>query len=66
MFGQPPFSSNLIMSNIKMFRYEWIWNKPLPQGFLNAKKMPMRATENISVFYKKLPTYNPQMRGATV
>lgn len=45
-----------------MFRYEWIWNKPLPQGFLNAKRMPMRATENISVFYKKLPTYNPQMR----
>lgn len=44
-----------------MFRYEWIWEKPLAQGFLNANKMPLRATENISVFYKKLPTYNPQM-----
>jgi DNA modification methylase len=61
-FGQPPFSSMLIMSNIEMFRYEWIWKKTLPQGFLNSKKMPLRATENISVFYKKLPTYNPQMK----
>lgn len=65
LFGQPPFSSRLIMSNLKMFRYEWIWNKPLPQGFLNANRMPMRATENISVFYKKLPIYHPQMRGGT-
>lgn len=61
LFGQPPFSSLLISSNIRMFRYEWIWEKPLAQGFLNANKMPLRATENISVFYKKLPTYNPQM-----
>ena len=61
LFGQSPFSSMLINSNITMFRYEWIWNKPLAQGFVNANKMPLRATENISVFYKKLPTYNPQM-----
>lgn len=62
LFGQPPFSSMLIMSNIKMFRYEYIWCKNLSVGFLNANKMPLRATENISVFYKNLPTYNPQMR----
>ena len=60
LFGQPPFSSELIVSNRKMFRYEWIWRKSLAQGFLNANRMPLRATENISVFYKKLPTYNPQ------
>lgn len=60
LFGQPPFSSLLISSNLKMFRYEWVWNKPLAQGFLNANRMPMRATENISVFYKKQPVYNPQ------
>lgn len=60
LFGQPPFSSKLICSNLKMFRYEWVWYKPLALGFLNANRMPLRATENISVFYKKLPTYNPQ------
>lgn len=62
LFGQPPFSSMLIMENKEMFRYEWIWKKTLAQGFLNSKKMPLRATENISVFYDKLPIYNPQMR----
>ncbi len=60
LFGQPPFSTMLIASNAKMFRYEWVWVKTLAQGFLNANKMPMRATENISVFYQKLPKYNPQ------
>lgn len=60
LFGQPPFSTSLIESNRKMFRYEWIWRKTLPQGFLNANRMPLRTTENISVFYSKLPTYNPQ------
>ena len=60
LFGQPPFSSRLVVSNIKNFRYEWIWKKSLAQGFLNANKMPLRATENISVFYRKLPIYNPQ------
>ena len=62
LFGQPPFSSELIVSNKKMFRYEWIWQKTLPQGFLNANRMPLRASENIMVFYKRLPTYNPQMK----
>jgi site-specific DNA-methyltransferase (adenine-specific) len=54
-----PFTSALVMSNIKMFKYEWIWEKT-PTGFLNAKKMPMKSIENILVFYNSLPTYNPQ------
>lgn len=57
-----PFTTDLIKSNRKMFRYEIIWKKTLPTGFLNARKMPMRVHENICVFYKHLPTYNPQMR----
>lgn len=55
-----PFTSMLIMSNLKLFRYEWIWEKNKSTGFLNAKKMPLKNHENIVVFYKKLPTYNPQ------
>ncbi|WP_242808173.1 site-specific DNA-methyltransferase [Bacillus sp. N447-1] len=54
-----PFASKLIMSNPNLFRYDWIWEKTLATGHLNAKKMPMRAHESILVFYKKLPTYNP-------
>ncbi|MDA2619233.1 site-specific DNA-methyltransferase [Bacillus cereus] len=54
-----PFSAQLIVSNPKLFRYEWIWEKTAATGHLNAKKMPMRAHESILVFYKKLPTYNP-------
>ena len=50
------------MSNPKMFRYEWIWEKEQGTGHLNAKKMPLKTHENILVFYKHLPTYNPQMR----
>ena len=60
LFSQMPFGASLIMSNPKMFRYEWIWEKNCPVGFLNAKKMPLRKHENILVFYKHLPTYNPQ------
>lgn len=60
LFSQMPFGASLIMSNPKMFRYEWIWEKNQPVGFLNAKKMPLRKHENILVFYKHLPTYNPQ------
>lgn len=60
--AQPPFDKVLAMSNIKMFRYEWIWIKSNSTGFLNAHKMPMKATENVLVFYNSLPTYNPQMR----
>ena len=60
LFSQMPFGASLIMSNPKMFRYEWIWEKNQAAGFLNAKKMPLRKHENILVFYKHLPTYNPQ------
>lgn len=60
LFSQMPFGANLIMSNPKMFRYEWIWEKEQSTGWLNAKKMPLKKHENILVFYKHLPTYNPQ------
>jgi site-specific DNA-methyltransferase (adenine-specific) len=55
-----PFTTILASSNLKLFRYEWIWIKSKGSGFMNSKKMPMRYHENILVFYKKLPTYNPQ------
>ena len=60
LFGAEPFSSLLRVSNISMYKYDWIWNKSKPLGFINAKRMPLKDIENISVFYKKLPTYNPQ------
>lgn len=62
LFSQLPFAVDLINANRKMFRYEWIWEKSVACGFLNAKKMPLRAHENILVFYRRLPTYNPQWR----
>ena len=55
-----PFGADLINSNRKQFRYEWIWHKTMPVGFLNANRMPLRAHENILVFYEKLPKYHPQ------
>jgi DNA modification methylase len=58
--SQQPFTSKLIMSNLSDFRYEWIWEKNKSTGHLNAKKMPMKSHENVCVFYKNLPTYNPQ------
>lgn len=61
LFAQTPFDKVLGVSNLENLRYEIIWQKTAPTGFLNAKKMPMKAHENILVFYKKLPTYNPQM-----
>jgi DNA modification methylase len=60
LFAQTPFDKVLGASNLKMLKYEWIWEKDRASGHLNAKKMPMKAHENILVFYKKLPTYNPQ------
>lgn len=60
--AQTPFDKILGASNIKMMKYEWIWQKDGGTGHLNAKKMPMKDHENILVFYKRLPTYNPQMR----
>lgn len=62
LFGQGIFANHLISSNEKMYRYKWIWKKARAVGFLNAKRMPLRTVEEILVFYKKLPTYNPQMR----
>jgi len=55
-----PFASLLVTSNLKYFRYDWIWKKNKSTGFLNAKKMPLRNHESILIFYKNLPTYNPQ------
>ena len=63
LFAQTPFDKILGCSNIKLLRYEWIWEKPQGAGFLNAKKMPLKSHENILVFYKKLPIYHPQMEG---
>ena len=60
MFGSEPFSSSLRMSNIRNYKYDWIWKKTKPQGFLNAKKMPLKDVENIIVFYKITCTYVPQ------
>ena len=60
LFAQTPFDKVLGASNLKLLKYEWIWEKTQATGHLNAKKMPMKAHENILVFYKKLPTYNPQ------
>jgi site-specific DNA-methyltransferase (adenine-specific) len=58
--AQTPFDKILGCSNLKDLKYEWIWEKTTATGHLNAKKMPMKAHENILVFYRKLPTYNPQ------
>lgn len=59
LFGSEPFSSHLRMSNIKMFKYDWVWHKNKPTGMLNAKKQPMRNIEIISVFYKNQCKYLP-------
>lgn len=60
LFGQGTFYVDLVNSNRKLFRYDLIWDKQLSSGFLNANRMPLRKHEQIAVFYKKLPTYNPQ------
>lgn len=57
--AQTPFDKVLGASNLEMLKYEWIWEKTQATGHLNAKKMPMKAHENILVFYKNLPIYNP-------
>lgn len=61
LFGNGMFTADLMQSNRKLWRYNLIWQKTQPTGFLNAKKMPLRAHEDICVFYKTLPIYNPQM-----
>jgi site-specific DNA-methyltransferase (adenine-specific) len=60
LFGSEPFTSKLINSNLKMFRYSLIWEKNKFSDFLNSKRKPMKIHEDICVFYKKQPTYNPQ------
>ena len=61
MFAQTPFDKILGCSNLGQLRYEWIWEKTQATGHLNAKIMPMKAHENLLVFYDKPPVYNPQM-----
>ena len=61
LFGQGMFSADLMHSNREMWRYNLIWEKDRPTGFLNAARMPLRSHEDIMVFYDRLPTYNPQM-----
>ena len=60
LWSQIPFSGLIMASNPSMLRYEWIIEKTKATGHLNAKKMPMKAHENVLIFYKKLPKYNPQ------
>lgn len=60
LFAQTPFDKVLGCSNLSMLRYEWIWQKTHATGHLNAKRAPMKAHENVLVFYKRQPTYNPQ------
>ena len=61
IFTQMPFTATVVMSNPKMFHYEWICEKANPTGFLNARRMPMKCHENVLVFYNKLPVYHPIM-----
>lgn len=60
LFAKGKFLIELASSNFKFYRYKWVWQKNLATGFLNSKKMPLCAHEDILLFYKKLPTYNPQ------
>ena len=62
LFGSEPFSSALRMSNIKDYKYDLKWQKDQGSDFMLAKKKPLKDYEDIAVFYKKQPTYNPQMR----
>jgi DNA modification methylase len=61
LFGSEPFSSYLRMSNIKDYRYDWKWDKVIGSGSLNVRYMPLKRYEDVIIFYKKTPTYNPQM-----
>lgn len=60
-FGQDKFTAKMMLPNEKMHKYNIIWEKVLPSGFLNAKRQPLREHEDIMIFYNKQPTYNPQM-----
>ena len=60
LFGQGMFTADLMYSNKKWWKYNLIWDKVLTNGFLNANRMPLRSHEDITIFYNKPPTYNPQ------
>ena len=62
LFGSQPFTSALVMSNPKMYKHEWIWDKRLSSGYLNAKIKPLCRHESVLVFGGERVTYNPQMR----
>lgn len=62
LFGNGMFTSDLMQSNRKNWRYNLVWDKVIPTGFLNANRQPLRGHEDICVFYRKPPTYNPQKR----
>ena len=57
LFGIEPFSSHLRLSNLKMFKYDWIWKKSNPSGIANAKIQPLRYHESVSIFYNKYKYY---------
>jgi site-specific DNA-methyltransferase (adenine-specific) len=61
LFGSQPFTTALIYSNIKYFRYCWVWEKSAPTGYLDANRKPLKAHEDICVFSLKRPAYYPQM-----
>lgn len=65
LFSQMPFSAILVASNIKEFKYNWVWDKSQGTGHLNAKKAPLKNHEDIQVFYTKQPKYNPQFSEGT-
>lgn len=66
LFGSEPFSSALRMSNIKNYRYDWIWDKNNGANFAQVKKQPLKVHEIVSVFYKKQPNYYPKLKGGTL
>ena len=56
------FTAKLILSQEKLFKYKWVWEKSKPTNFLNAKKQPLRKHEDVCIFYQRQPTYHPQMK----
>jgi site-specific DNA-methyltransferase (adenine-specific) len=62
LFGSQPFTSALIMSNPKMFKYEWIWEKAVGSNFATVKYMPMKEHENVLIFGNGKVNYKPQMQ----
>ena len=64
LFGSQPFTSALVMSNPKMFKYEWVWDKVSGKDFYQAKRRPLKQHENILIFSEEETAYNPQMYSA--